>query len=77
MKAIRFERYGGAEVMELREVEKPRVEDGGVLVRIRAASVNPIDWHFMTGLPHIGRVAFGMLRPKVSGLAGLRPSRAP
>ncbi len=51
MKAIVYERYGSPDVLELRNVEKPAVTDDGVLVRIRAASANPYDWHFMRGKP--------------------------
>jgi NADPH:quinone reductase-like Zn-dependent oxidoreductase len=51
MKAIRFERYGPPEVLELRDVDMPAVGDDELLVRVRAASVNPLDWHFMRGSP--------------------------
>ena len=49
MKAIVYETYGSPDVLELRDVEKPAVADDGVLVRIRAASTNPYDRHFMRG----------------------------
>jgi NADPH:quinone reductase-like Zn-dependent oxidoreductase len=64
MKAIVFERYGSPDVLKLEEVEKPVVPDDGVLVRVRAASVNPADWHLMRGEPYIARIAFGLRRPK-------------
>lgn len=64
MKAIRYERYGSPEVLELREVEKPALTDDGVLVRIRAAATNPYDWHFMRAKPLFTRLMFGLLRPK-------------
>jgi NADPH:quinone reductase-like Zn-dependent oxidoreductase len=51
MKAIVFERYGSPDVLKLEEVEKPVVPDDGVLVRVRAASVNPADWRLMRGEP--------------------------
>jgi NADPH:quinone reductase-like Zn-dependent oxidoreductase len=68
MKAIVYERYGSPDVLELRDVEKPAVTDDGVLVRIRAASTNPYDWHFMRGKPLFTRLMFGLLKPKVHSL---------
>jgi NADPH:quinone reductase-like Zn-dependent oxidoreductase len=68
MKAIRFDRYGSPDVLELRDVPKPEVGPHDVLVRVRAASANPYDWHFLTGLPHIGRPSLGLFKPKVSGM---------
>ena len=64
MKAIVHDRYGSPEVLELQEVEKPNVTDDGVLVRVRAASVNPADWYGMTGLPYVGRALMGLFKPK-------------
>jgi NADPH:quinone reductase-like Zn-dependent oxidoreductase len=64
MKAIIYDQYGSPDVLELEEVDKPIVKDGEVLVRVRAVSLNPYDWHFMTGLPYIGRLSFGLLNPK-------------
>ena len=59
-----YERYGPPEVLELREVEMPEVPDDGVLVRVRASSVNPVDWHMMTGSPLLVRLVAGLRRPK-------------
>jgi NADPH:quinone reductase-like Zn-dependent oxidoreductase len=65
MKAIRFHRYGGPEQLRLEEVEPPRLEaDDQVLVRVRAASVNPLDWHMLRGEPWFVRTETGLLRPK-------------
>ena len=66
MKAIRFQRYGPPEVLELRDVARPAVGDDEVLVRVRAASVNPLDWHFMGGRPYLVRMLAGLSRPKAS-----------
>ena len=66
MKAIRYHRYGPPEVLELQDVDKPAVGDGDVLVRVRAASVNPLDWHFMRGGPYLVRIMAGLSRPKPS-----------
>lgn len=69
MQAIVYHRYGSPDVLELQEVEKPIVGDDDVLVRIRAASVNPYDWHFMRGEPIIVRPQLGGFRkPKATRL---------
>lgn len=64
MKAIAQEEFGPPDVLELKEVDKPAVGDGEVLVRVRAAGANPYDWHFMRGLPYIARPQAGWRRPK-------------
>jgi NADPH:quinone reductase-like Zn-dependent oxidoreductase len=69
MKAVVFETYGSPDVLELTEIDEPVVGDDQVLVRVRAASVNPYDWHLLTGLPYIGRLQMG-LKPKVHRLGG-------
>jgi NADPH:quinone reductase-like Zn-dependent oxidoreductase len=64
LKAIVYERYGPPEVLELREVEMPDIPDDGLLVRVRASSVNPVDWHMMTGSPLLVRLLAGLRKPK-------------
>ena len=65
MKAITYEAFGSADVLQLREVDTPQVGREDVLVRIRAASANPYDWHFMRGVPYIARLtAAGLFKPK-------------
>src|SRR5215831_3253220 len=64
MKAMVYERYGPPEALELREVDKPVPEDDAVLVRVHAASVNPLDWHFLTGTPYLTRFMLGLRAPK-------------
>ena len=49
MKAVQISRYGGPEVLEYREVSKPAISDGQVLVKVRATSINPIDWKIRSG----------------------------
>jgi NADPH:quinone reductase-like Zn-dependent oxidoreductase len=63
MKAIVHERYGRPDVLELREVDVPVVEDDQVLVRVHASSVNPVEWYGVTG-PYFARFGEGMRRPK-------------
>ena len=55
MKALVRDSYGSPDVLELREVEKPELTDDGVLVRVRASSVNRADWHALTGTPVLAR----------------------
>ena len=65
MKAIVQDRYGPPDVLELREIERPAVGDGDVLVRVRAASANPQDWHLMRASPFIVRATgTGLRAPK-------------
>ncbi len=65
MKAIVYYNYGPPDVLQLEEIEKPVPNDNQVLVKVRAVSVNPYDWHFMEGVPYIARLlAFGPLKPK-------------
>ncbi|MCU0452837.1 MAG: NAD(P)-dependent alcohol dehydrogenase [Bacteroidetes bacterium] len=62
MKAIVYRSYGPPEVLRYEEVEKPTPAENEVLIRVRAASVNPIDWHLMRGAPFVIRLMFGGLR---------------
>lgn len=67
MRAIVNEHFGPPEVLELREVPRPVIQADGVLVRVRAASVNPLDWHSMRGEPYFSRLmGIGLRRPKSS-----------
>ena len=66
MKAITYHRYGPPEVLELQDVDEPAVGDHDVLVRVRAASANPRDWHFMRGEPYFMRLQAGLRTPKNS-----------
>lgn len=64
MKAIVQDGYGLPEVLELRDIDKPEIGDDEVLVRVRAAGVNPADWAIMSGLPYIARPVYGLRKPK-------------
>ena len=66
MKAIVYHRYGSPDVLKCEEIQKPMAGDSEVLLKVRAASVNPADWHLMEGKPSLVRLLFGlgMLKPK-------------
>jgi NADPH:quinone reductase-like Zn-dependent oxidoreductase len=64
MKAIVFTRYGTADVLELREVDKPVPRDDEVLVKVHAVSINDWDWGILQGIPFSNRLTFGLRRPK-------------
>jgi NADPH:quinone reductase-like Zn-dependent oxidoreductase len=63
VKAVVRHRYGPPEVLEVTELDRPVPAEDEVLVRVRAASVNPADWYGMTGLL-IARPQSGLRRPK-------------
>ena len=62
MKAAIYTRYGSPDVIQIVEIEKPVPKDDEVLIKVRAASVNPYDWHFMRGEPYAVRLMAGGLR---------------
>jgi NADPH:quinone reductase-like Zn-dependent oxidoreductase len=66
LKAITYHEYGPPDALEFEDVDAPVVKDDEVLVRVRAASVNPRDWHFMRGVPYFMRAQAGLRRPKSS-----------
>jgi NADPH:quinone reductase-like Zn-dependent oxidoreductase len=65
MKAMVQDKYGSALVLELRDIDKPKIGDHEVLVRVRAAGVNLADWAIMSGLPYIARPVYGLRKPKI------------
>ena len=65
MKAIVYENFGSPDVLEYRDIEKPTPADDEVLIKVRAASVNPLDWKLMKGGPFIFRLPFGLGKPKM------------
>lgn len=64
MKAIVYEQYGSADVLQLKEIEKPIVSEDDLLIKVHTAAVTPLDWHFMTGTPFLARVMAGLFKPK-------------
>ena len=65
MKAIVRTEYGSPDILELKDIARPVPMDNQVLLRVHAASVNPLDWHILRGIPFLVRLmGFGLLRPK-------------
>lgn len=63
MKAIVYRCYGSPDVLEFADVEKPTPLDDQVLIRVKAAAVNPLDWHYMRGSPYLMRLSSGLGAP--------------
>jgi len=68
MKAAVYTRYGPPDVIQIMEVEKPVPNGQEVLIKVRAAALNPYDWHFMRGLPYLIRMMSGLRKPKITRL---------
>ena len=64
MIAMVYEEYGSPDVLELREIEKPTPKEDEVLIKVQAASVNAMDYRFLTGTPLLARLMAGLLKPK-------------
>jgi len=68
MKAIVYRSYGSPDVLKCEEIEMPTAGDDEVLIEVRAASVNPLDWHFVRGIPYFLRMMAGLSKPKITRL---------
>ena len=64
MKAIVYRCYGSPDVVKLEHIEKSAPADNRVLIKVSAASVNPLDWHYMRGEPYFMRAMAGIGAPK-------------
>ena len=64
MKAIVYPKYGSPDVLQFKEMEKPAPNEREILVKIYAASVNPLDWHLMRASPFLVRLGGGFRKPK-------------
>jgi NADPH:quinone reductase-like Zn-dependent oxidoreductase len=64
MKAVVHRCYGSPDVIRMEEIPKPAPKDDEILVRVHAASVNPLDWHYLEGTPYIVRMANGFGTPQ-------------
>src|ERR1700686_4336648 len=63
MKAIVYRCYGSPDVLRFEDIEKPTAADDQALVKVHAASVNPLDWHYMRGTPYLVRTDSGLGKP--------------
>ncbi len=63
MKAVVYCEFGPPEVLQIAAIEKPVPTDSQLLIRVRAASINPLEWHYMRGSPFVGRIAMGLRKP--------------
>ena len=68
MKAIMYRCYGSPDILSLEDIEKPTPADTEILVKLHAASVNPLDWHYMRGSPYLMRLGVGIGAPDDSSL---------
>jgi NADPH:quinone reductase-like Zn-dependent oxidoreductase len=68
VKAAVHSRYGPPSVVQIKDVDNPVPKDDEILISVRAASVNPLDWHAMRGTPYIIRLMRGLRKPKDSRL---------
>lgn len=68
MKAVVLGCYGPPSALEVAIVDKPALADDRMLVKVHAAALNPLDWHYMRGEPYIVRMESGLGRPVVSAL---------
>ena len=64
MHAAVARRYGAADVVAIEEIPTPTPDTDQVLLRVEAASLNALDWHFLTGTPYLLRLVAGLRRPK-------------
>jgi NADPH:quinone reductase-like Zn-dependent oxidoreductase len=64
MKAVVQRCYGSTDVFTFEDIEKPTAADNEVLVKVHAAAVNPLDWHYMRGSPYFMRIGTGLGTPK-------------
>lgn len=64
MKAIVRHKYGTSDVLELASLPKPTPSHNEILIRVKAAGLNPFDWHMMRGAPWFLRLFTGFMKPK-------------
>jgi len=65
MKAVIYQNFGSPDILRYEEIDKPSPADNEVLVKVRAASINPLDWKLLKGGPFILRLLLGLGQPKI------------
>ena len=65
MKAIVYQDFGSPDILKLQEIDRPLPGDDDVLIKVRAASVNPLDWKLMKGGPFVFRLLLGLRKTEV------------
>ncbi len=69
MKAVVYTNYGSPDVLEVRDIKKPVPDDDQILIKVQAASINPLDWHYMEGTPYLMRaMGIGLRKPRIPRL---------
>jgi NADPH:quinone reductase-like Zn-dependent oxidoreductase len=71
MKAIVYYRYGAADVLQCADIEKPAPQDHEVLIKVRAAALNPLDWRMLKGVPSIFRAMMKIRKPSAAQPLGI------
>src|SRR2546429_6464921 len=71
MKAIVYHSYGAADVLKLEDIQQPIPKDDQVLIKVRAAALNPLDWRMMKGVPLPFRVMMRMRSPSIAQPVGI------
>ena len=66
MQGVVLRCYGAPEVLQLEQIAKPTPADDQLLIKVHAAALNPVDWHFMRGSPYIMRLSSGIGAPRDS-----------
>jgi len=66
MKAAVYSKYGPPDVVQIMDIEKPVPKDDEILIKVRAASINPADWRLLRGVPHIFRILFRLRKPTIT-----------
>jgi NADPH:quinone reductase-like Zn-dependent oxidoreductase len=65
MKAVVYEGFGSPDILKCQDIQKPTPGENEVLIKIRAASINPLDWKLMKGGPFLVRILLGLGKPKI------------
>lgn len=64
MKAVVYKRYGSPKELAVTEVVYPSINEGQILIAVRAAGINPYDWHLLRGTPYLVTIQSGLFKPK-------------